>query len=147
MRWTVMRGSPVMRLESGVPSRPTRSTSTPFDTSASAWYCMRALRPRSPSATTAALIRERVSRGGAGILCRFPEAALDQPHDAGFVLAERRPGAGQSRGASAGRGQCHAVHVGIDDCRMNVALTAHGLRVSESFGDLLDRLQDVPLRF
>ena len=31
MRWTVMRGSPVTRLGSGVPSRPTRSTSTPFD--------------------------------------------------------------------------------------------------------------------
>src|SRR6185436_1286804 len=39
-------------------SRPTRSTSTPLAASACAWYRMRALRPRSPSATTTALIEE-----------------------------------------------------------------------------------------
>ena len=112
MRWTVIRGSPVTRLESGVPSRPTRSTSTPFDTSACAWYCMRALRPRSPSATTAALIRERVSKGGEGILSRFQEAALDQSHDGRFLGAERRPEAGRSRRAPSRDCQRHAVHRG-----------------------------------
>ena len=43
---------------SGVPSKPTRSTSTPCVDSACAWYRMRALRPRSISATTTALIGE-----------------------------------------------------------------------------------------
>src|SRR5881296_1812351 len=81
-----MRGSSVMRLDSGVPSRPTRSTSTPFATSACAWYCMRALRPRSPSATTAALIREKYSlEGGGSILSRFQEPALKQPDDGCFL--------------------------------------------------------------
>src|SRR5437867_5357420 len=54
---------------SGVPSKPTRSTSTPLDASACAWYSMRAQRPRSPSATTVALIRER-SRGGGNYCMR-----------------------------------------------------------------------------
>ena len=55
----LIRGSPPIVFGTGVPSKPTRSTSTPDAASARAWYSMRALRPRSPSATTAALMRER----------------------------------------------------------------------------------------
>ena len=68
-RWTVIRGSSADRLAAAAcPSKPTRSTSTPCAASARAWYRMRALRPRSPSATTAALIAGTIVREAATIL-------------------------------------------------------------------------------
>src|SRR5437867_7231876 len=67
-RRTVIRGSPATALGRGVPSNPTRSTSTPFAASARAWYSIRALRPRSPSDTTTALIGEEVRAKGVGDL-------------------------------------------------------------------------------
>src|SRR5262245_11785653 len=72
----VMRGSSVIAFDSGVPSKPTRSTSTPIDDSACAWYCMRALRPRSPSATATALIREWSKGLGSHFTCDQPHASL-----------------------------------------------------------------------
>src|SRR5207253_4644094 len=77
---------------SGVPSKPTRSTSTPCAASACAWYCMRALRPRSPSATTAALIQECVARGCPTILPAMgvvPKAREQIRRDALAILGRR----------------------------------------------------------
>src|SRR3954468_8162455 len=51
-----MRGASVIARGSGAPPSPTRSTSTPRAARAWAWYRMRALRPRSPRATTTALM-------------------------------------------------------------------------------------------
>ena len=48
-----MRGSAVSAACTGAPSRPIRSTSPSLTARASAWYCMRGLRPRSPSTITA----------------------------------------------------------------------------------------------
>src|SRR4026208_153441 len=61
-----MRGSPPIAFGTGAPSQPPRPTSTPAAASARAWYNMRALRPRSPSATTAALMGN--DREGGSIL-------------------------------------------------------------------------------
>src|SRR5437762_5392548 len=67
-----MRGSSVIARGSGVPSKPTRSTSTPCADSACAWYRMRALRPRSTSATTTALMTGMI----AGAVLILPAAAV-----------------------------------------------------------------------
>src|ERR1700704_4347985 len=145
-----MRGSLVMRFDSGVPSRPTRSTSTPFDTSACAWYCMRALRPRSPSATRAALIREYGLEGGAAILSRFEESALEQAQDGQFLGPERGFGPSGPLRTDALRGpgcQRHAIHIRIENRRMDVTPATHRLRIPEAFGHLFNGLDDVPLGF
>src|SRR5215813_1865729 len=53
-RWTLIFGCSAIARGSGVPSYPTKSTSAPLAASARAWYCIRALRPRSASARTTA---------------------------------------------------------------------------------------------
>src|SRR5437899_12805914 len=70
-----MRGSSAIAFGSGVPSKPTSSTSTPLAASARAWYSIRALRPRSPSDTTTALIGEEVRAKGDGDLYHGRSAA------------------------------------------------------------------------
>src|SRR5438309_6108662 len=72
------RGSLVTALGSGVPSKPTRSTSAPLRASARAWYSMRAERPKSPSATTAALMWKRGVEGGSILpLGKHPRQQVD----------------------------------------------------------------------
>src|SRR6266851_894500 len=85
-----MRSSVEIAFESDVPSKPMRSTSIPCAASACAWYCMRALRPRSPSATTAVLIQEWVVRGCQNILPAMaivPKAGEQIRRDAPPVLS------------------------------------------------------------
>src|SRR6476646_4905450 len=51
-----MRGSSRIAFGRDVPTYPTRSTSAPLEASARAWYCIRALLPRSASTRTPARV-------------------------------------------------------------------------------------------
>src|SRR5581483_11834066 len=97
--------------------------------SACAWYCMRALRPRSARATTTALIREK-REGGAGILRCFPERAVEQLDNGRGLAAD--PGAAQIR---------------LEDGRVDVRFPADRFRVAETLGDAFDGSHDVALGF
>src|SRR6185436_19427705 len=58
-RWQVIRGWSRSSAWSALPAQATMSTSTSWAASASAWYCMRGLRPRSPRTTVVTRIRSR----------------------------------------------------------------------------------------
>src|SRR6476660_142793 len=90
---------------------------------------MRALRPRSPRATTTALIGKK--RGdGVDILRRFAERPLEEPNHRHGVAAKARP-----------------IQVGFENRGVNIRLAAHGLRVPETVRDTFDGTNDVPFGF
>src|SRR4051812_36223952 len=108
---------------------------------------MRALRPKSASATTAALMWEvgggpRIINGSGGFSA---EASLDHPDDRVFLRVQGRAGPGGA-GARLDRPDRGAIHVGIENRRMDVTLPTHGLRVAEPFGNRFDRFHDVAFR-
>src|SRR4051812_35316608 len=105
---------------------------------------MRALRPKSASATTAALMWEvgggpRIINGSGGFSA---EASLDHPDDCVFLGVEGGASPGRA-GAGLDRPDRRSIHVGIENRRMDVALPAHGLGVAQSFGNRFDRFHDV----
>src|SRR5207247_1541610 len=86
------------------------------------------------------------TRGIRPRLCRFFQTTLNDPHDRRLFGVEACAPARQPRGARLQRGDRRAVHVRVDDRRMDVALPADGFRLAEPLLHRFARAGDLSLR-
>src|SRR2546430_16507697 len=80
-------------------------------------------------------------------LCRLFQSPLKQADHGGLLGAEADAAARHMRRARFDRLNRRAVHVRIENGRMDVTLAAHSLRVAQALGDRFDRARDLPFRF
>src|SRR5471030_2438241 len=100
----------------------------------------RTLRPTAFLARGIAPIIRRPSRG-------LPQPPLQHPDDRRFFTAQRGARSCERRRARLQRLDGRAVHIRIENRRVDVTLPAHRLRVAQFLRDRFDRFDDVALRF